>query len=454
VTKVITAPAVGLVGVLLSVPCLALVGQEPVDPPSLTLPDAIRRGLTHDPAVRASAASSDAASAAVGEASASWFPRVAVTAAATRYQKPMIVSPIHDFQPGQTPPFDETLLQAGATLSYTLFEGGARPARVRSVREQALAADAAYDEARQELIARVVSTYLSALSGQGILHAHDRRLAALTSEESRVRQRRDAGKAADVDVLRVEAALASARAERVGLAAALGVAERDLARLIGVDVEETRADRLVAVTWSDTTLPDRDGLYRHALEASPTVAQARRGVGADRANQRLARSARWPRLDLFGGWIDRGSAEGDFTAEWNVGLQFSYLVFSGGAVSRGVARADAARRASDERLRLIESRVAHDVDRARSTVEEARARVLSLRTAVARFAEVARIERLRLDAGAGTETDYLNAEAELLVARAGLVDAQHREMAARVELARIVGRLDVPWLERYVEIAR
>ncbi len=446
----IAGPRWATAGVLwLAVGTWPLSGQEV--PARLSITDAVRRGLDHDPGLGAAAARSDAAGAAVGEATAFWFPRVLVTASATQFEQPMVVSPIHGFLPGQTPPFDETLIQAGASLSYTLLDGGARPARVGGARALAAAAEAAHDASRQDFIAQVVTAYLTVLSTRTILDAHDLRMAALESELGRVRQRREVGTAAHVDVLRVEAARASATAQRVGFAASLDVAERDLARLIGVDVERARADLLAEVGWVDTTLPDRDELSRLALVTNPAVAQARREVSANEANQRVARSARWPTLDLFGAWIDRGSGAGNFTAEWNVGVQFSYPIFTGGAVSRGIARADATRRESDARLRMIENQVASNVDRARAAVEEAQARITSLQIAVTRFAEVARIERLRLDTGAGTETDFLTAHAELLSARADLAEAVHREIAARVGLARTIGQLDLGWLEQQLE---
>jgi outer membrane protein TolC len=68
--------------------------------------------------------------------------------------------------------------------------------------------------------------------------------------------------------------------------------------------------------------------------------------------------------------------------------------------------------------------------------------------------EVARIELLSLEAGAGTQTDYLRAEADLARARSLLVEAQHTEIAAWVEVARVVGELTPEWLARTVEAAR
>jgi outer membrane protein TolC len=72
--------------------------------------------------------------------------------------------------------------------------------------------------------------------------------------------------------------------------------------------------------------------------------------------------------------------------------------------------------------------------------------VAALATAAAQFDEVVRIRRLTLQTGSGTQTDYLDAETDLLRARASLVEARHGEIGARVELARVAGDLTPAWL--------
>lgn len=445
--------ALTLVTALAIWPSTPLAGQEALADP-LTLSRAVRRALEHDPAVRGAVAGSDAARASVGEARAPRFPTLALTGSATRFQEPMVAIPIHGFEPGNLPPFDQTLFQAGLTLQYTLFDGGARGARVRGARARADAAGAALDEAARQLVARVVRTYLAAQSAREVVDAHDRRIAALAAELARVRQRREVGRAADIEVLRVEASAAAAQADRVRAAAELELAELELARLTDLAPADTRADRLAAVGDRDTTLPAREVLTARALVASPALERARGELAAARAARALAAGARWPTLELVGAYVDRGGLDTDHSLEWNVGVQLSYPVFTGGAVGGAVARAEAEARAAAERVRAAEQQVGRDVDRAVATVEESRARAASLETAVSRFAEVARIELLRQETGTGTQTDYLAAEADLLAARAALADARRAVIVARAELARVTGTLDLAWVDQRVEVER
>ena len=91
------------------------------------------------------------------------------------------------------------------------------------------------------------------------------------------------------------------------------------------------------------------------------------------------------------------------------------------------------------------------VDETQSSLDEARARVTALDAAVSQSAEVARITQLSRDVGEGTQTDYLMAEASLFRARSSLVQARHAEIAARVELARVLGELSRPWIASSLE---
>jgi outer membrane protein TolC len=362
----------------------------------------------------------------------------------------MLVTPIHGLSTSQAPPFDETLLQGGATMSYTVFDGGARGSRIRRARESAAAADAALAASERDIVARVTTAYVDVHTRRQIVDAHDLRLDALRAELSRARQRFDAGRAPKVEVLRAEAALASAESERVRFAEALDFAERELARLTGARDDEARSARLVPIRLADSRQPPRSVLLQAALDASPALTRARAIVAAADAEVAIARSARWPEIKLSAGFYQRGSAGTRSWGEWAAGTALSFPLFTGGRTDAEVARTRAGRRGGEEALHLAEYQLAQELDRALSAVAEARARAASLAAATTRFAEVARIEKLALDAGTGTQTDYLIAEADHFAARASLAEATMSEIIARTEVARVTGQLNPAWVERVI----
>jgi outer membrane protein TolC len=435
-----------LVVSLLPLPAAA---QDP-PAPTLTLTAAVERALGRYPALGLAGARLEEAREAVREEEASRRPLARLSATATRHEEPSLVSPIHGFAPGQTPPFDDTLLQGGLNLSYTLLDAGGRAARIRAAGAQAALAGYALAATEQEVIASVAAAYLEALSRRETLAARDQELVALRGELDRAGQLFGVGRAARVDVLRAEAALARATAERVAVAAALEVAERELARLMTAEVAEARAARLQPVALAASAPPARESLIETALAGSPQVAQARHRVAAADAARALARSAFFPQLRANANLLEYASSEGHGAAEWNAGLELRVPLFDGGGTQSRVARATAAAAAARAELKLAEAAVRRAVDGALASFGEARARSESWRQAEAGFAEVARIQQLLLATGAGTQIDYLDAEADAVAARAARTQAEHAAILARVELARVTGELAADWLDRNI----
>lgn len=416
---------------------------------TLSLAQAARRALATHPATRAAAARFEGAEAAVGEARAARLPSVSLSASATTWSDPMLVAPLHGFDPAAAPAFDETLIQGGVTASYTLFDGGARGARIRQARAEAGAGEAGLARAEQGLLARVTVAYLDVLTRARILGASEQRLAALHEEHARVTKLHAAGRAAQLELRRAEAALADGRAEQTRHATALAVARLELGRL--VDDSAAVPGRLEDVRLRDSTVPARSAIIAAAVAASPEVEEARRRAAAAGAAAAVVRGTRWPTASLTGGYTNRGGADSDFADEWNAGVQLAWPLFTGGATARRVDRADAAGRAAGEEVRLAELDAAARADHALAQLTDATARITSLTEAVEAFAAVAAAERLRLETGTGMQADYLTAEADLLGARAELARTDYDRLAAAVELARLMGRLDLAWIETELE---
>ncbi len=427
------------------------------DTTALTLGRAVDRALAAYPTVAVARARADGAAADVGMAKAAWLPRVSLDGSLNRFQEPMVVAPLHGFDPRNPPLFDQTLIQSGLTLNWTLFDFGGRTARVRAQRALAGAADAALSGTELQLIARVVTGYLRVLTARDLVAAQDQRLAALAAAAARTRQLMAEGKAARLDGLRVDAEARRAEADRIASASQLDVAEHDLAQLVQLPYQTVHTAPLAALRLADTTLAtDTAGAVRAALvararEASAELLEAEQRARAADATRDVARATWFPELRVAGAYVDRGRWAGDFAAEWQLGVTLSYPLFTGGGRVSAVRRAAADGRAAAEQLRAVGLMVEQGVDQALAALRQAHARVAALQSAVEQSAEVARIERLSLEVGSGTQTDYLAAEANLLSARAGLIEARHAEIGARVELARISGELSRDWLGRIVE---
>jgi len=418
----------------------------PQDTARLTVATAVDRALATHPAVGAARAQRDAASSEVGQARAALFPALSLDGAINRFEEPMVVYPLHSLDVRNPPLFDRSLSQVQVGAAYTVFDFGARTARVKAAESQRDAAGATLGATEQQLVARTATAFLRVLTARGVLAAEDQRLAALAAELKRARDRLAAGKSARLDTLRASAELASASADRLTSAANVDVAEHDLARLTGVAFTAVHGAPLVDVRLSAAA----DAVPQSAMLNPDVQAAERRAASADAAVG-AARSALYPTVQATSAIVDRSNLTGRYLAEWQVGLALSYPLFTGGGRPSAIGRAEATARAAQQQAQLAQLTALQQYDEARAGVDEARARAVALDAAVQQSAEVARITQLARDVGEGTQTDYLIAESNLFRARSSLVQARHAVISARVELARVLGELSRTWIASSLE---
>lgn len=420
-------------------------------PATLTLAEAARLALAQYPAVAASTAEVREAQSVAGRAAAARWPELHLNGSVMRYEEPMLVTPLHGFEDPARAPFEETLVQGSVSARYTLWDGGERGGSIERARSLASAAGASLESTRSNVVLQVTRQYAMVLAAQVALDANAQRVRALAEELDRARRLFATGRAAELDVLRAEAAHADASASHSRAASDLDVLVRGLARLIGVPSAEIAPDALVPPRPPSGGAPARADLLASAEAANADVQRAQAELRAARAEVKIARAALLPDVQLLGQYDNRGSTDGDFFREWSIGLAVSVPLFQGGARLREMERADARRERLASQLELVRLRTADEVDRALAALLDATARQQSLAAAVEQYTAVVRAERLALETGVGTQNDYLTAQADLLRSRAELAESVASGIAARAELARITGDLDVEWLQEHME---
>lgn len=438
------------------IPILALCAAVQAQDPPLTLASVVDRALAAHPSVEAARARRDHASADVADTRASRLPQVALDVGANRFEEPMVVYPLHGLDLRNPPLFDRSLLQTSVGASWTVADFGRRAARMESQGALVGAADESITSATQQLIIRTVRLYLSLAAEREQRAAHDQRIAALTAARRRVADLAGEGRASRLDMLRMEAAIARAQAEQVTVRARLDATEHELAQVARLGLTAVRGAVLPLVRLAATTTPDTTaaGVAAAVAQASRSSADVRAAAERSRGATAFLNGARalwYPEIRVTGAYVDRGRWTGDHAAEWQLGAGLSYPLYTGGSRRSAIERAESDARVASAEVHLARDAVEQGVHDAVTTWVEARARGDALARFVEESIELVRIERLTLDAGSGVQATYLDAEADLVSARAGLTEARHREVVARMQLARLTGELTRDWLVRTLE---
>jgi outer membrane protein len=423
---------------------LALCSPSTATAQTLTLVEAIDSASSSHPAIAAADARVSAAGDAGDAARAAWLPGAAISGTLTRFQEPMVVAPFHSLNLTNPPEFDRTLVQGRLAMDYTLFDGGARSARIAAADALEEGTESGRDATRMRVLEETTSAYVGLRTARAVLDAATAQVQALDEERSRAQQQLDVGSAARVEVLRASATLQEARAEEASARSRVTLAERTLARLMNVDPASLAGRELADVAPGPTSI-------RGDASSSPAVAQADRSVTAAQARLSEQKAGRLPSVQAAAGVLDFGTLDNSHTVEWQAGLQVSWPIFTGGARSASVrrARADVAAARSD--LAAAQLQVDQAIDQSSTAVVEADAKAEALASAVSQWEEVARIEALALGTGSGVQADLLRAQAGLYQARAGYARARSDAVLARVQLARAEGVLDRRWINESLE---
>jgi len=414
-----------------------------LDAQTLTLSSAIDSALATHPTIRGVQARVQQVAEGTSATRATRWPSVGLDMSLTHFQEPMLAQPIHSFNPNDLPRFDETLLQGRLGARYTVF-GDGRGSRIDG-------AEATLEEARAQgriteeaLIESVTSAYLGVLSARAVLESVTARVTSLAEEESRAQRAFDAGTAARVEVLRAAAAAQDARAQQTTAITSVTLAERGLARLVGGSVEG-----LLGARMADVLVVEQAAI--HDVDDDARVVRAERAVLASEARLSEHRSDWYPRFDLTAGLLDYASLQGSHIFEWQAGVQMSWAVFSGGARRSSIRGAEAELHSAQSELAATRLRVDQETDEATSAIEAADARREAFAVSITQWEELARIERLAVEAGTGVQSDLLRAEAGLFQARAAFTNARYEAVLARVRLARTQGILNRTWLNEALE---
>jgi adhesin transport system outer membrane protein len=440
----------------IGIPVLLVAGLAPgtlsaqTSEGTLTILGAVDAALATHPAVLETVAGIDAARAAEDQARAAWFPSLTVSGNWTRFAEPMVVAPLHGFDPMSPPDFDPSLVQGRAGLDYMIFDGGARGARIGAGAARVNSSSAQARQARQGVIRTTVEAYLDVVTSDAILASAERQIVAFRAERDRVGRFLAEGAAAQVELLRAEAALSRSEANRLAAEASRDAALRTLARLMGSSGEGADRRALSSVDARSRS-QSREGASTNVV-GSPAVASARARADVSRANLRAARASLFPSIRLTSAYNQFGGADTDFTGEWQAGLAVRYPVFTGGATRGRIREREAEVRAADQAAARVQLELETAVDRLTATLDAAWARAESLGAAEAQFEEVARIEELALEEGAGVQRDFLAAQASLFDVRAELARARADIVRTLVRRAETTGVLDREWLTENLEV--
>ncbi len=417
-------------GALRPVPARA----QGAEPPVVTLAEAIRLALDHDPAAVAADAAVAGASADFLEARGAWLPSLSISST---------------YANSSNQRFDQVSgrlvsenYSARLAASYEIFSGGRRLAQHRVAGARLNAAEADLLAQRFQTALRTTEVFYAAAASQELVALADQRLARAEQQLEFARTRLEVGTATRSDVLRAEIEVGNARLAQVDAETARRAATLSLGRLLGLANGARPAS--TALPERAPELPPLEDMVRRAEARSPEVVAARARAASFDAQSWAARTAYLPSIGLASSYDWFAFRFPPDQESWSLRLFVSLPLFNGFQREAALKRAAAADRGARARERDATIAIGNAIESGRAEVAAAEQRIAIASRSVDLAREDLRVQEERYRIGNATII-------ELQTSQVALADAEVAYIGARQALGVAVARLEATLGERLTE---
>lgn len=320
--------------------------------------------------------------------------------------------------------------------SMPLFDFGRGKATVALKNELVLASQASLVNIEQQVMLDAVSAYVNMSLQTDLVAAQESNVRLITQDLRAAKDKFDVGEVTKTDVAIAEAQLASANAALAAAQGNLNVARERYNAAIGHYPDHLSP--LPRTPLAVKTVADARAI---ALRGHPAVAQALHQVKAADIGVELAKAQMSPKIDLSAGLNENFDKNGLGTATGSLGLQLDQTVYAGGRLSSGVRQAIAQQQQAHAAQLQVGVNVTEAVGKAWSNILVANASIAAndeqIRAAQAAYDGV----KQEADLGSRTTLDVLDAEQNLLSAKASRLQAQANLYISQYSLLSTMGLL-------------
>ncbi|MGB7419808.1 MAG: TolC family outer membrane protein [Erythrobacter sp.] len=338
-------------------------------------------------------------------------------------------------------------LNVGNQLNIPIYSGGAVRNGINAAEERVQASRADLRATESGIFSQTVAAYMDVLRTEALVSLAANQVEVLDVTFQSTSDRFEIGDVTRTDVAQAQSRLAVATGDLQTALANLVAARETYTQLVGRQPTDLQAPPPLP------NLPDTVGIaVVTALENNPDLIAVKERAQAAGFDTEVAGAGRLPRLAAFanadysnffgtlGSQVLQGLVQEEVTG--NLGVTLTIPIFQGGLPAARQRQAGARESAALERVIEVERAVIQQTRAAYINWQASLAVIESSQTAVdaAEFS----LEGVRAENSIGNRTilDVLNAEQELLSARAQLVTARRNAYVAGFSLLAAMGRAE------------
>jgi len=430
---------------LFPAPQSAETSESPCPPPPADIVygvvEVVDRALCNNPTTHEAWANARVQAAQVGVAQAGYLPGVDGQIAASQLRS--------NGQNGQR-------RDASLTLSWLLYDFGARSANLETARQLLNAASSTLDATVQSVFQSALQAFYNTQAARAAVIAARQSETASRASLSAAEVRYQVGSGTPADRLQAQTAWSQATLTRIRAEGVVKIAYGTLANVMGMDAGAP----LALADLPNSAAPPAalasemnaiDALIDEARQRRPDLKAVEARFNAARSTVDAVRAAGRPTLSLGAGpsWLDTDSINSHGNS---IGLTLSLPIFSGFATTYQLRSAQAAAAAVGAQRDSLRLQVALDVWSAYQSLTTATQAMATTIDLLASAEQSERVALGRYQAGVGNILDLLNAQSALASARLQRIQALLDWAVSRAALAKALGALDSSLLTPAAEI--
>lgn len=331
----------------------------------------------------------------------------------------------------------------GLSLTYLLYDFGARAANLDSAEQLLHAASYTENAVVQNVFLAALQSYYQTQSTMAAFEATRESEAAAKVNLDVAQAKYSAGNATPADKLSAQTAYSQAVLNRITASGAHQIARGNLTNVMGLDIPQA-----ITLLAADP-LPDVDDFQRNiaalidrARESRPDLRAAEAQVLAAQANGESARAAARPTLSLGASSTYQGVTGNGMNRGSSMGITLTAPLFAGYAPTYRIRAADAQTEVKQAQLDKLRLQVALDVWTAYQNLTTATQSIRATTDLLQSATQAERVASGRYQAGVGVMLDVLNAQSALANARQQQIQARLNWNVSRATLAQAMGVLD------------
>ncbi|WP_244606991.1 TolC family outer membrane protein [Bosea sp. CS1GBMeth4] len=338
---------------------------------------------------------------------------------------------------------------AGLQVDQNIFDGGKTRSSVSQAESQVLGARATLRNTEQNVLLDAATSYMNVLRDTAILNLNRNNVEVLEEQLRQTRDRFQVGEVTRTDVAQAEARLSSAQSQAILAESNLKTSIARYRQNVGAEPKQLAPGRPVE-NLMPKSLPRALSL---ALQGHPAIIAALHGVDAAELQVKVTEADLYPTLGVRGLVTQRYDNQffGDNRTSASAVATLTIPIYEGGQVysrtrqakeTAGQRRIEVDTSRDTVRAAVVSAWGAHEA--AKAQISSAQAQVQAAETALAGVREEAKV-------GQRTTLDVLNAQQELVSARASLVTAQRDRVVASYAVLSAVGLLSAETLKLKAE---